>query len=151
MNLEGLDCWDDYPMEHGCICGNDCAPPALPLDYAKRDEIARLLQRSFEEGTARLEHGWIVEVANRHTCGAGENGYYGAHEPGCGLIPIFDVAAAIARENHAPLPLDPMPWSVGDPRDGRAFRSATEATQPVEWCDFDPRPGYSQNREDYAS
>lgn len=32
MNLEGLDCWDDYPYEHGCICGNDCPPPTLPLD-----------------------------------------------------------------------------------------------------------------------
>lgn len=28
MSTEGLDCWDDYPMEHGCICGNDCAPRA---------------------------------------------------------------------------------------------------------------------------
>lgn len=27
MSAEGLDCWDDYPMEHGCICGNDCEPP----------------------------------------------------------------------------------------------------------------------------
>lgn len=32
MNLEGLYCWNDYPMEHGCICGNDCPPPALSLD-----------------------------------------------------------------------------------------------------------------------
>jgi len=32
MSTEALDCWDDYPMEHGCICGNDCAPPSLPLD-----------------------------------------------------------------------------------------------------------------------
>jgi len=32
MTLEGLDCWDDYPMEHGCICGNDCAPPPLRPD-----------------------------------------------------------------------------------------------------------------------
>lgn len=54
------------------------------------------------------------------------------------------------RSLPAPLALDPMPWSVGDPRDGRALRSATEETGPVEWCDFDPRPGYSQNREDYA-
>ena len=30
MSLEGLDCWDDYPMEHGCVCGNDCPPPSLP-------------------------------------------------------------------------------------------------------------------------
>lgn len=28
MSAEGLDCWDNYPMEHGCICGNDCEPPA---------------------------------------------------------------------------------------------------------------------------
>ena len=34
MSAEGLDCWGDYPMEHGCICGNDCAPPRLPLDPA---------------------------------------------------------------------------------------------------------------------
>lgn len=34
MNPEGLDCWDDYPYEHGCICGNDCPPPPLPLDPA---------------------------------------------------------------------------------------------------------------------
>lgn len=27
MDLEGLFCWDDYPYEHGCICGNDCDPP----------------------------------------------------------------------------------------------------------------------------
>lgn len=32
MNPEALDCWEDYPMEHGCICGNDCPPPPLPLD-----------------------------------------------------------------------------------------------------------------------
>jgi len=25
---EALDCWDDYPMPHGCVCGNDCEPPA---------------------------------------------------------------------------------------------------------------------------
>lgn len=24
---EALDCWDDFPYEHGCICGNDCKPP----------------------------------------------------------------------------------------------------------------------------
>lgn len=25
MTDETLDCWGDYPMEHSCICGNDCA------------------------------------------------------------------------------------------------------------------------------
>lgn len=24
---EALECWDDFPMEHGCVCGNDCEPP----------------------------------------------------------------------------------------------------------------------------
>lgn len=32
MSTEGLDCWDDYPMEHGCICGNDCEPRGVRLD-----------------------------------------------------------------------------------------------------------------------
>lgn len=70
MNLEGLDCWDDYPMEHGCICGNDCAPP-VHLDPEP----------------------WVSEAGNRY-------------------------------------PVDQH----------RAFGVAT----------FSPRPGYSQNKEDYA-
>jgi hypothetical protein len=45
--------------------------------------------------------------------------------------------------------LDPEPWSVGDPRDGRALRSTSEATGPVEWCDFDPREPHCQHRECY--
>lgn len=74
MNLEGLDCWDDYPMEHGCICGNDCEPPA------------------------RMR----------------------------------------------------ATWSAGSPIDGTELRMAYEPTVPMEWAIFDPRPGYSQNKEDYA-
>lgn len=35
-----------------------------------------------------VENGWLVEVVNEHTCGTGEDGYYGAHEPGCGTLPI---------------------------------------------------------------
>lgn len=38
-----------------------------------------------------IESGWLVEVVNHHTCGTGPNGYYGAHEPGCGSIPICRV------------------------------------------------------------
>lgn len=72
MNLEGLDCWDDYPMEHGCICGNDCPPPVR---------------------------------------------------------------------------LDPEPWT--------SHHGRHDEPDPAGW-DFDvkftfqPRPGYSQNKEDYA-
>lgn len=46
--------------------------------------------------------------------------------------------------------LDPTPWSVGDPRDGRAMHSEVEATGPVEWCEFDPAPQFCQHRECYA-
>lgn len=71
MYDEALDCWDDYPMEHGCICGNDCPPP--------------------------------------------------------------------------PLPLDPMPW-VYEPY----ALSEIEHHHIAHFSRFEPRPGYSQNREDYA-
>ena len=88
MNLEGLTCWDDYPMEHGCICGNDCAPP--------------------------------------------------------------------------PLPLDPYPWYVEEADEGRppfgryTIKQVSESADEGEWggvvynlAKWRPRPGYSQNREDY--
>lgn len=35
-----------------------------------------------------IENGWLVEVVNEHTCGTGRDGHYGAHEPGCGRVPI---------------------------------------------------------------
>lgn len=40
-----------------------------------------------EPGRLRIEDGWLVREANHHTCGTGPDGYYGAHEPGCGLVP----------------------------------------------------------------
>ncbi|WP_159795719.1 hypothetical protein [Puerhibacterium puerhi] len=40
----------------------------------------------------RIEGTWLVEVANEHTCGTGPHGHYGAHEPGCGLVPIQDLS-----------------------------------------------------------
>lgn len=55
-----------------------------------------------------------------------------------------DYAAVLAAHR-----MDPEPWSVGDPRDGRSLRSDVEATGPVEWCEFDPRPEYCQHRECY--
>lgn len=35
-----------------------------------------------------IENGWLVEYVGHHTCGTGLSGYYGAHEPGCGLVPV---------------------------------------------------------------
>lgn len=35
---EALDCWDDYPYEHGCICGNNCEPPAWMVRKWERED-----------------------------------------------------------------------------------------------------------------
>lgn len=44
-----------------------------------------------------VENGWLVELVNEHTCGTAAGGYYGAHEPGCGMIPLARVEDLIAR------------------------------------------------------
>lgn len=38
-----------------------------------------------------VESGWLVEVVNEHTCGTARDGHFGAHEPGCGLVPVATV------------------------------------------------------------
>lgn len=40
--------------------------------------------------TLELVNGWLVQVVDEHTCGAGP-GAGGGHEPGCGLVPIASV------------------------------------------------------------
>lgn len=45
--------------------------------------------------------GWLVEDVGEHTCGTGPSGYYGAHEAGCGLVPMVEIPGAVltaARE-----------------------------------------------------
>lgn len=43
------------------------------------------------EPTYAIDGGWLVEVVNEHTCGTAASGYYGAHEPGCGMVPVARV------------------------------------------------------------
>lgn len=38
-----------------------------------------------------IEYGWLVERVGYHTCGAGESGYYGHHEAGCGSMPVAEL------------------------------------------------------------
>lgn len=40
----------------------------------------------------RVEGHWLVQEVDRHTCGTGPGGHYGAHEPGCGLEPVLDLS-----------------------------------------------------------
>lgn len=89
MTLEGLDCWDDYPMEHGCICGNDCEPPVRldPKPYYVTEA---------DEGQPDGGRYTVEEVSK--SAGEGE-------------------------------------WG------GIVYNLAT----------WKPRPGYAQNREDYAA
>jgi hypothetical protein len=52
------------------------------------------------EGSLREAYGWLVEEHTHCTCGAGPNGYYGAHEQGCGLVPLADLATRCYRCGH---------------------------------------------------
>lgn len=42
--------------------------------------------------TERIVGTWLAQVHNHCTCGVGPNGYYGAHENGCGLTPEVDLS-----------------------------------------------------------
>lgn len=69
-----------------------------------------------------IENGWLVEVVNEHTCGTGPGGHYGAHEPGCGMVPVARVEDLLANRADSggnaatgidaspePAPVDPAP------------------------------------------
>ncbi len=43
-----------------------------------------------------VAHGWFGQAVNYHTCGTGSSGHYGAHEPGCGFIPMVPVDRVLA-------------------------------------------------------
>lgn len=78
--------------------------------YKRRDEMAAELEARLESGDSIIENGWLVDVVHHHTCGAGENGYYGLHEPGCGRVPVFDIAAAMVRNQDEALADDGREW-----------------------------------------
>lgn len=55
----------------------------------------------------RIEGTWLVEVVDEHTCGAGPGSGTGMHEPGCGLVPVLDLATLPGWDEHltaAPAP-----------------------------------------------
>lgn len=75
-------------------------------DYRRRNELAMELETRLQSGELVIENGWLVEVVDQHTCGTGEGGHYGAHEPGCGRVPVFDIAAAMVRDQDELLASD---------------------------------------------
>ena len=48
----------------------------------------------------RIEGTWLVEVVDEHTCGAGPGSGTGMHEPGCGLVPVVDLATLPGWDEH---------------------------------------------------
>jgi hypothetical protein len=48
-------------------------------------------EATFHGATYAIDCGWLVEVVDEHTCGAGPGSYGGLHEPGCGTIPVARV------------------------------------------------------------
>lgn len=65
---------------------------------ALRDVIERLKKEPLEEpqkaavrdfiDSLHVVGDYLVEEVGYHTCGTGEGGHYGAHEPGCGYMPV---------------------------------------------------------------
>lgn len=57
-------------------------------------EFREQITADFKAGKIGIENGWLFVVVDRHTCGTGEGGHYGAHEPGCGTEAIMDLWTA---------------------------------------------------------
>jgi hypothetical protein len=61
------------------------------MSTAELDSLGGLPQDApAQEPTYEIVHGYLVEVVDEHTCGAGPGSGAG-HEPDCGLVPIVSV------------------------------------------------------------
>lgn len=80
--------------------------------FVRRNEMAAELEARLESGESAIENGWLVDIVDHHTCGTGENGHYGLHEPGCGRVPVFDIAAAMIHSQDAALAADGREWGL---------------------------------------
>ncbi len=65
---------------------------------AQRDAVLAVMGQGVTAGCCdpskvetRIEGTWLVDAHPHHTCDTGESGHYGAHEPGCGLVPVVDL------------------------------------------------------------
>lgn len=88
----------------GCL---DCSCASAPMNSAPctcpgtsvPSEVTETTacEREVETWEYAIEGDWLVEVVNKHTCGTGPDGYYGAHEPGCGSIPVANIGPLLDR------------------------------------------------------
>lgn len=86
---------DALGVQRGIAVGkpNVTTPTPVPSEVAETTAG----EREVEEWEYALEGDWLVEVVNKHTCGTGPDGYYGAHEPGCGSIPVANIGPLLDR------------------------------------------------------
>ena len=80
----------------------------------------------------RIHGTWLASEVDEHTCGTGPDGYYGHHEPGCGLIPEVDLSTLPG-------------WSVLV----RAERAAA-LREAADWLDSFEGPGGRTSAHDRA-
>lgn len=80
-----------------CVCDGGSTPA---LDCGVPAHRAKAREKRYgtaagpdvpDEPKYGVENGWLFEYVNEHTCGTGRDGYFGAHEPGCGTVPIGKV------------------------------------------------------------
>lgn len=70
---------------------------SLPSGYLAAHRVADYLLCLLaspvqSEERLRIEDHWLAREVGYHTCGTAVGGYYGAHEPGCGLEPELDLS-----------------------------------------------------------
>lgn len=99
-------------------------PEPEPLDEELDDDI--------RGGRLRIENGWLVEEVDEHTCGAGRDGHYGLHEPGCGMVPVTRLddlpgwpQTPPSSAPAAPVSDDPAPEAPVDPQDATGPQGGT--------------------------
>lgn len=77
------------------------------------------------KGELVVINGWVAEDVGHHTCGTGEGGHYGTHEPYCGLVPVAPLAL-----------LEPLRAWVKKSRESGVW--VWGVRDPIGWTDIGP-------------
>lgn len=90
-----IKAFGSYPMTTtDRVFWRDRADVALAYLAQQRPDVEAVLK----PGDLTVMADWLVEYAGEHTCGDGE---YGAHEPGCGYVPLINLAGMSPVERVA--------------------------------------------------
>lgn len=70
----------------------------IMAQWEEEAAIAAEIDADFAAGKLTIESGWLVEVHDEHTCAGGTPESNGMHEPGCGLVPLINLAALFTKK-----------------------------------------------------